>query len=123
IRESLDAIDWSAGPVKPVAAPAVSGLPANIRGEQLVRCRYFELDRFEVDDVLPVAPGRLSVAPGRLSIWMVLEGIAELQSATYRRTVRRGDTVLVPALAETMQWRATTGSRDPTLLRVQLPHG
>jgi quercetin dioxygenase-like cupin family protein len=85
-----------------------------VRGEQLVRCLYFDLDRFEVGDIL-------HVAPGRLSIWIVLAGMAELQSASYRRRVCRGDTVLVPANGDAMGWHATTGSRRPTLLRVQLP--
>jgi mannose-6-phosphate isomerase len=112
IRESLQAIDWSAGPVNPVIPTALAGLPANVRGEGLVRCRYFELNRFEIGETL-------SAAPGRLSIWIVVAGEVDLEFASYRRRCRRGETVLVPATAQ-VRWHAATRQPRPTLLQVQL---
>jgi mannose-6-phosphate isomerase len=114
VRESLEAIDWAAGPVAPVRAKPVSQMPTNVRSEELVRCRYFELDRFDVR-----AP--LSLASGRLSIWIVLDGKGTLASAegAYRREFRCGETVLVPASAPPLTWRPASGGL--TLLRVHLP--
>ena len=47
----------------------------------------------------------------RMSIWMVLEGSAQLTSATsgYGRVFRRGATVLVPASAAGLSWRPIGG--------------
>ena len=57
-------------------------------------CRYFVLDRFRVTEEL------LSPYERRLSLWLVLDGKAELHTASgYRRAFAPGGTVLVPASA------------------------
>jgi mannose-6-phosphate isomerase len=115
LRESLESINWSAGPVRPVEPVALPELPAGGHGERLVRCRYFELDRFTLDGAwaLPSA--------GRLSLWLVLDGQAELRSAAgYRRALRGGETVLVPASAEALSW-VPSGEGPATLLAARLP--
>lgn len=116
IEESLQAIDWHAGPVKPVVPESLRDLPPGVQGEALVRCRYFALDRFTLG-------GRLPVAAGRLSVWLVLEGSARLESASggYERTVHRGETVLAPAAAKALSWAMLAGGS--VLLRVHLPNG
>jgi mannose-6-phosphate isomerase len=99
LRESLESIDWDAGPVRPASGPPIEGLPPGVEGERLVRCRYFNMDRYraEAEFAVPYA--------GQLSIWMVLDGSAELHGGGYRRAFRRGETVLVPASAGALSWR------------------
>jgi mannose-6-phosphate isomerase len=105
VEASLKAIDWSAGPLHPVRGEKRSA------GERLVQCRYFVLDRFRVAGELR------SRYDGRLSLWLVLEGRAELHTASgYRRAFAAGGTVLVPASAEGARWRG-----GATLLGVTLP--
>ena len=64
---------------------------------------------------------------GELSIWLVLDGTAELASAAgagqYRRAFRRGETVLVPASAGKLVWRPLEAETPPTLLGVRVPAG
>jgi hypothetical protein len=85
-----------------------------VRGEELVRCRYFELDRYALEAALPLP------RPGRVAVWLVLDGAAELRSVAggYRRGFRAGETVLVPASAEGLSF--DTAPRA-TLLGVHLP--
>jgi mannose-6-phosphate isomerase len=99
VAEALQAIDWSRGPVRPMTPQPLGDVPAEARGELLVRCPHFALERFTLG-----AP--LVVAGGRLSIWMILEGSPRLRSRSgrYERTCRRGDTVLVPAAADDLSW-------------------
>jgi len=115
-RQAMAAIDWSAGPVKPVASSPLEGLPAGVRGEHLVTCPYFRLDRFVLD-----TPAAWPLAPG-FSVWMLLDGSAELSSrgGAYRRMFRTGQTVLVPAAAEGFQWSTAGQSIPAVLLRIGL---
>lgn len=107
VEQSLEAIDWSAGPLGPVKGRPLPGLP----GERLVECCYFVMDRFR----LAGDPG--SPYAGRLSLWLLLEGRGELSTATgYRRSFAAGATVLVPASAEGVRWGG-----DGQLLGVTLP--
>jgi mannose-6-phosphate isomerase len=116
IRESLEAIDWSLGPVAPVVGTPIAGTPAGSRGERLVRSPYFSLDRYHVGGPLDLPD------PGRLSIWIISEGAAELVGAGgYRRPFRRGETVLVPASADRLTWRPRDPSQPAALLAVSLP--
>jgi mannose-6-phosphate isomerase len=113
-REALAAIDWTRGPVNPVAPTLITGLPAGIHGEHLVSCPYFIMDRYH-----PAGHWELPF-PGRLSIWLVLDGSAELASVDggYARRFQRGETVLVPASAARLIWKASGGT---VLLAVHLP--
>jgi mannose-6-phosphate isomerase len=113
IPQALAAIDWDAGPVEPVPGQPLDGLGGDVRGERLVECVYFRLDRFRA------AGAFRSPFAGRLSVWMVLDGPADLcAGGGYHRPCRAGDTVLVPAAAEAVEWQA----RGPaTLLGVTLP--
>lgn len=109
VTQALEAIDWARGPVGPAVGQALPGLP----GERLVTCRYFTLDRFHV-------VGRLaSPYRGRLSLWMVIDGAAELRAADgYRRLFTRGGTVVLPAVVENVSWHPSPAA---TLLGVTLP--
>lgn len=100
-EQSLRSIDWSAGPVSPVSPTPLAGFPDGVSGEQLVACPYFEMARFQLSRTMPLP------VDGGLSIWIVVEGELELVSEAggYRRTVRRGETVLVPASAGGLIWK------------------
>jgi mannose-6-phosphate isomerase len=100
IREALESINWTAGPVGPVGGTRCNGLPGDARRELLVRCPYFILQRFHARTPL-VLP-----STGRLSLWLVLDGTAELRDSVlgYRRPFRCGETVLVPAACPRPSW-------------------
>jgi mannose-6-phosphate isomerase len=114
LEESLASINWQAGPVQPVAGTPLPGLPDGVSGEHLVDCPFFDLGRLRLTD-----RARLPVAD-MLSVWMVLSGTAELTQAqaSYRRTFRQGETVLIPASAAGCQWQA---QGEAALLHVKLP--
>jgi mannose-6-phosphate isomerase len=117
VGESLESIDWGAGPVSPVAGRPISGLPEGIQGERLIHCSYFAIDRYTIGGPL--------VLPefGRLSIWLVAAGatVLEGEGGPYRRAFRRGETVLVPAAAGRLSWRPLDASHPAVLLAVGLP--
>jgi mannose-6-phosphate isomerase len=98
-KEALLSIDWSAGPVSPAEGVPMN-LPAPNRGQRLVACPYFRIDRFELAAPLEWPYRR------QMSLGMVLEGSAELASRVtgYRRTFCTGETVLAPATAEGLVW-------------------
>ena len=58
-NEALRSIDWTAGPVTPAVGSPLEGLAPGNRGQRLVACPYFTLDRFTLASPwdLP-APGR-----------------------------------------------------------------
>lgn len=111
VEAALQAIDWRRGPVTPVQAFPVQPESPALRRERLVECPYFRLDRWTIRDPVAVPPG--------LSLWMVVEGTAQLHDDTgYRRACRRGDTVLIPAAAPPLRWLPAA---PPVLLHITLP--
>ena len=115
LPEALASIDWSAGPVRPVKGTSMSDMKAGVAGESLVESKYFQLDRFRVEGTFDV-PGA-----DRMSIWIVLDGVAELMASAYRRVFRRGETVLVPASAGNLSWYPVAPLGSATLLGIRLP--
>ncbi|CAN5567364.1 class I mannose-6-phosphate isomerase [soil metagenome] len=115
LDESLASINWQAGPVHPVQGKPLANLPVGATGEHLVRCDFFDLTRYRL-----ASQANLPVAK-MLSIWMVLDGSAELvqPGGSYRRTFRAGETVLIPASARACQWSAREG--EAMLLDVKVP--
>ncbi len=89
VAEAMACIDWTRGPVRPVA-PAVTVVDG-VRREGLVRCRYFTLERVRSRLPWPVA------RPGRCRIVVGLEGHAELVWSGRREPFSPGDVVLLPA--------------------------
>lgn len=110
IQESLESIDFNAGPLHPVQPQTLESEVTGVRGERLVTSNYFLMDRYQLSN-------DLEVSPDRLSIWMILDGQATLQGDGYKRTFARGETVLVPASCPPVHW---SGERA-TLLGVTLP--
>jgi len=115
-KAAMRSIDWSAGPVRPAAPRSFENLCAGAEGEMLVRCPYFCLDRYRIRTELPVPYA------GRMSVWMLLDGQAELRStkADYRRPFQPGQTVLIPASSGPLTWVAS-GATPATALAVTLP--
>jgi mannose-6-phosphate isomerase len=115
IRESLESINWNAGPVQPVGSTAIIDLPKNVRGEYLVQCEYFQLARFLFTGAFNNPHSEC------LTIWIVLAGSAELRSAAdgFQRLFQRGETVMVPAFSNRLFWNAV--SPTVTLLGINLP--
>jgi len=108
IPQALAAIDWDVGPAEPRCPWPLPGLP----GERLAACDYFCIDRYFLRQDLACP------YPGQLSLWMVLDGTAELRAAGgYCRTFARGGVVMVPAASDAW-WRADSAAM---LLGVTLP--
>lgn len=87
LEESLQAIDFNAGPVQP-CIPQADGVR-----EALVRCRYFHLDRLTVSE--PTAVG----CTDRFTILMNVGGAATVESNGTMVDLQWGDTLLLPATA------------------------
>ena len=117
IEQSLESIDWSAGPVAPVVGQPLPGLPEGLTGERLVRCDPFILDRYRLTGQSDV------IEQGRMSIWLVTDGSADLiaTEGPYRRSFKRGEAVLVPASADPLEWAPTGDVPHATLLCATLP--
>jgi mannose-6-phosphate isomerase len=122
--EALSSIDWTRGPVEPVRLAAIGGcdppkgsgtMPLLQTGVRLAECRYFRIDRHCLNGQY-VNPYQKT-----LSIWMVLEGGAELRqpASGYRRQFGCGETVLIPADGWQVDWMPASGS-TPTLLAVTM---
>jgi len=113
--EALQAIDWSIGPVRPMAPMELAKSGCGVPGERLVHCSYFCMDRYVVDGALQVPYA------GQMSIWMILAGTAQLQTKDgYQRSFRAGETVLIPASAGQAAWN-TSVSGSAKVLAVTLP--
>ncbi|WP_165245342.1 type I phosphomannose isomerase catalytic subunit [Paludisphaera soli] len=90
VEQALRCIDFARGPVGPVAPSALVLEDGDVR-EPLVRCRYFELERWTIES--PAEMGR----DDRFTILMVLEGEVRAPSPRGDLTFRKGETVLLPA--------------------------
>lgn len=114
IPQALESIDWNAGPARPVDTALVDdSLPGNA-AEPLVSCPQFSLHRIHLTSTLDCDDR------DGAEIWLVLDGIAELRTATgYARSFRIGETVLIPAAASSPRW--IPDSSTATLLRVRVP--
>jgi len=114
IEHALTAIDWNAGPTRPVDTALVDdSLPGNA-AEPLVNCPQFAMHRIHLTSTLPCEDR------DGAEVWIVLDGIAELRTASgYARSLKIGETVLIPAAAQAPHW--IPDSATATLLRVRVP--
>jgi mannose-6-phosphate isomerase len=114
VRQALESIDWTMGPVAPLPGKHLFEPGTTAAGEQLAACPYFELRRYRLDDVL-------GCSPGRMTIWLLLSGAADLATpGGYTRRFVAGETVLIPAAGPTATWR-NCGDRPAALLEVRVP--
>ena len=115
--QALRSIDWSAGPVNPVACQPIDGLSPGVRGDRLVTCDYFTLNRYQLTASFDLP------SPTPFSIWMVLQGNVRLSgpSANYQRDLRPGNTILIPATAPPLRWSPAVSGEEVTLLGSMIP--
>ena len=88
----------------------------DVQAEKLVEGHGFRMERFRLQSESPV-PYR-----GEFTIWMVLEGTAELLQPTrgYQRRFSRGTTVVIPAAANELVWKPQANGRLLNLLCIRL---
>lgn len=113
IEESLNAIDYSAGPVQP-QVPQPTDRPFI---ERLVACDKFILDRWHVDGTEP-AETRTIGGDDRFHILSVLAGTMTISSGTANENLALGQTLLLPASAGICQ---LTVQPDTVILDSYLP--
>ena len=89
IAESLEAIDYEAGPVVPMAT-TLEPIPGGTR-ERLSRSEYFSLERLTLH--APTMVGD----PDRFTILLGIEGTAEIRSGGATASIGLGQTMLLPA--------------------------
>ncbi len=110
--QALAVIDWLAGPVQVKTPTPLAGTATKTLGERLVECDYFCMERYLLGGLFPVPYA------GRMSIWMVLEGAANLRTKDgYQRRFCKGETLLLPASAGEAFW-TTEASRSALLLAI-----
>jgi UDP-N-acetylglucosamine/UDP-N-acetylgalactosamine diphosphorylase len=115
IDRSLEAINWNQGPINPVTPVEFTVNSDGVRGERLVEGHGFIMERFTVYKSFP------NPYAGEFTIWMVLEGSAELSNlkTDYHRKFNRGATTVIPASVHQAAWKSD-GNRM-TLMCVRLP--
>ena len=102
VEQALACIDWKAGPVRPVHAEGYPETPQSTPEESvrqgLVSCPYFTLEY--VRQTAPFAfPG------GRMRVVIVARGHGALDGPAGRTSLRRGDALLLPAAAPSLECR------------------
>ncbi len=112
---SLEAINWNQGPVDPVTPVEFVVYSEGVRAERLVEGNGFIMERFTVQKSFQ------NPYPGEFTIWMVLDGTAELSNLEtgYCRPFHKGATAVIPASVHQAAWKT-----DPvglTLMCVRLP--
>ncbi|MFM7845416.1 MAG: type I phosphomannose isomerase catalytic subunit [Planctomycetota bacterium] len=93
LSAGLEAIDYSLGPIR-ASSPIPLSVPADhgrARGERLVDCDQFIIDRWQTASRLTVG------GDGRFHILVVLSGSMQLETDPCERPVSAYETVLIPA--------------------------
>jgi mannose-6-phosphate isomerase len=108
IAEALGVIDFTRGPVDPVR-PSSTSSPGV---ERLVSCDKFILDRRIVRDAQIIS------CDDHFHILAVVDGEVELHSSAGAESLRRGDTMLIPASASDVK---IAGRREGVVLDMYLP--
>src|SRR6185312_4581468 len=89
IAESLESIDFEAGPISPMATtsePIIGGAR-----EHLARSEYFVLERLTLDSSTTIGE------PDRFTILLGIEGEVEVHSGEVSVSLGLGQTMLLPA--------------------------
>lgn len=113
--QGLQAIDWKQGAINPVVPQPLSAQPKGASGEVLLATSWVQLERFVVDRSWAVPYS------GEITVWMVLDGNAELIDRAHdqRFQLPRGSTVLIPSAAKDVTWMPTPGGNSCQLLCIQ----
>jgi mannose-6-phosphate isomerase len=89
IAESLESIDFEAGPISPTLT-TLEPMPGGTR-ERLSRSEYFALERLTLDGSTTIGE------PDRFTILLGIEGEVEVRSGDVTVTLELGQTMLLPA--------------------------
>ena len=113
---ALEAIDWNQGPVSPVRPVRIGPDVEGVVGEHLVNSVGFQLERYTVKQRWK------SPFAGELTVWMVLDGVSELQNPLtgYRRSFVTGSTVVVPPNMTDALWINADSTRPLKLMCIHL---
>ena len=119
-ERGLQAINWRQGPIGPLVPERLDPGGPGVVGESLLNAPWVRLERYTVEHswTLPHA--------GEMTIWMVLQGDAELFDPTTgkRYELPCGSTVLIPAAAaDTVSWSPQSAGSHCTLLCVRQARG
>jgi mannose-6-phosphate isomerase len=111
VEKSLDVLDYQPSKVRfgtplPLSPDWVPQL--------LVACPYFALERWAFE-----GSRKLKTEPGSFEIWTLLEGAGTIRWAEEALTLRRGDSVVVPADLGDYSWNSSEGKVQ--LLRAYVP--
>ncbi len=119
LERGLQAIDWQQGPIDPLTPKSLDVRDPGVFGEALLSVPWVRLERYTIE--------RSWTSPhvGELTVWMVIDGDAELLDPTNakRRELPRGSTVLIPAAAGAVSWSPQTADSRCTLLCIREPRG
>ncbi len=122
IEPSLDAIDYTLGPINPVTPKAEPSSGTGNGIEQLVACDRFVMERWQLD------ASRSIGGDNRCRIVMVLDGAVTIDDKTHPTSAARGTTLLLPAslgavkISPTSAAPTSTSSKpSATLLCAYLP--
>ena len=113
----LQAIDWKQGPIDPLAPKPNDVRDPGVIGEALLSAPWVRLERYTIER------SWMSPHVGEMTVWMVLEGDAELFDPTNgkRRELPRGSTVLIPSAAGAIRWSPQKADSRCTLLCIRQP--
>jgi mannose-6-phosphate isomerase len=101
VEQGLATIDWSCGPVNPQTP-----VPTDQPHVERLSCDKFVLDRRRVDITEPVG------GDDRFHLVSVIEGELEIAGDPLGRPLRKGDSMLLPAVLEAV----SVAPRQPTVL-------
>ena len=117
VERAMEVIDWTQGPIVPIVPSKIQWDCDEVHAERLVDENCFRMERYSIQKSWPTPHA------GELTIWMLLDGDAELHNPTtgYRRQFCKGSTTVIPANAIGTVW--TPRGKDPklTLLGIRLP--
>jgi mannose-6-phosphate isomerase len=117
IERALEAVDWKQGPVSPVTPTPLETRANGVQGELLVNGPLFRFERYTVQQSLT------SPYAGEFTIWMLLDGQAELVNLQtgYQRKFVKGAMTVIPATVGSAVWNSASPAMPLKLLCVRIP--
>jgi mannose-6-phosphate isomerase len=117
LEMAMKSITWPQGPVSPVTPRPLAEMEG-ATGEALLQTFAFDIERYYVHGTCA------HPHPGEMTIWMVLDGAAIFDGASYspHRILEKGSTILIPAGVKHAQWSAADTHEPCCLLCLRLPH-
>lgn len=116
IEKAMEAINWQQGPNDPIVPTKLSTSSDGLSGELLVDGVGFRMERYSITQECPTPNS------GEFTVWMVLEGQAELTNPEtgYIRDFPKGVSFVIPAKADRTRLRPKDPASSLTLLCIRL---